>query len=465
MNLRKRSSKNKTTTNSSIQYTINGPWQWVMERVGDESKSSIGYAMEERTHRSDLPSTTLLPPRTTAVATPSRRSRANKKKTRTSTMSLDVISTTTTTTKNGDNKAGEGDGVVLKSSHHGISAALDGLEDKDELVRTLQRCRIDHLGYAPPSQLIRWDITLSECQKMITELPLLQTQDTNTDNSTSFAVLKEPLSSQGKGIHFVSSTQEIYSIMENHRKNSSSDYLDEVIETKGRIPCWVLQAEIYPPMLIRDRKKFHIRLYVLVMETYEDDELLVDLYLYKRQEVRIASQSVDEEDQIRKPHAHITNCAFSTAIKEDGNNNDSKRVLISQVKELVPYIPALEFFCANTFLQLLPDITRRVGYTINDEPEKIQKHALAGIDIMMTESGKFYLLEVNANPGSPPSDDISPQFESHLVSFLTEMINLVVFGSQDKHNSSSNFVRLEDIVARAQNQQQQSSYKNNNGGR
>jgi len=514
MNLRKAFKKKTTKTLPSnvIHYTVIDTWQWVMKRVSKESSIS-GYTMKEIEDRINLPSTTLLQQQEQSSSSTTRRNfcRKKKKKASDSTVTLDVMGITTTNGKNTTNSSknnGQGEELVLKSCHHGISSALDGLEDKDELVRTFQRCRIDHLGYAPPSQLIQWDITLAECQKRITKLPSLQQEelDKNTnddDDEVVVAVLKEPLSSQGKGIHFVTSVQEIFDVMENHRNmKSSDDFLDEVMETKGRIPCWVLQSEIYPAMLIRDRKKFHIRMYILVMETYEDGDLLVHLYLYNRQEVRIAAQPVEDDDnhntgggkERRNPSAHITNGGFTgdnnADNKENNKNNKRKRVLLTEVKELVPYIPALEFFCANTFLQLLPDITRRVGCTVDDQPAQIQKHVLAGVDIMMTESGKPYLLEVNVNPRSPPTpDEVSSQFQSHLVSFLDDMINLVVFGKNDtnqnnnnnsgksknsssknssKNNSSksNNFVRLEDIVdAALLKQQQQHTSNNNNNGR
>ena len=49
---------------------------------------------------------------------------------------------------------------------HGTSEAFDGLEDKDELVRTTQRCRCEQLELTPPSRLITWDATKEECKNV-----------------------------------------------------------------------------------------------------------------------------------------------------------------------------------------------------------------------------------------------------------------------------------------------------------
>ena len=120
---------------------------------------------------------------------------------------------------------------------HGTSAALDGLEDKDELVRTLQRCRCDGLNISPPSVLISWDVTHEECLNVVgKELPKLE----QNKSTNMYAVLKEPMGSQGKGIYFVDDAEQIHKIIDEHRQRALTepDYLDKLIEVKGRIPSW-----------------------------------------------------------------------------------------------------------------------------------------------------------------------------------------------------------------------------------
>jgi hypothetical protein len=126
---------------------------------------------------------------------------------------------------------------LLEYAVHGTSAAFDGMEDKDELVRTLQRCRCDNLNLSPPAVLISWDVTGEECINVVGKnLPLLS----ENKEKKKYAVLKEPMGSQGKGIYFVSSADEIHKIIDDHRVRAlkEPDLLDNLIAVKGRIPSW-----------------------------------------------------------------------------------------------------------------------------------------------------------------------------------------------------------------------------------
>lgn len=127
------------------------------------------------------------------------------------------------------------EGQLISPAFFGCSCALDGLEDKDELVRTFQRCRADHLQFSPPSVLIKWDVQESECHNMLKELPAL------SEVTSKFAVLKEPMGSRGEGIYFVQSVEEMYRIIKEHRDRAlheGDDFLDSVMAHKGRIPSW-----------------------------------------------------------------------------------------------------------------------------------------------------------------------------------------------------------------------------------
>jgi hypothetical protein len=387
---------------SSIEYTARSPWEWVLGKVAAESDVPMNYCKD----RKEMKSALLQP-------TPNAKRRHAKKHKQPCTVRFDLL---------------DADGK-LEEAHHGSSSALDGLEDKDELVRTFQRCRADALGFTPASTLIRWDATLLECQNMVRDWPVLRGNE-----GTTMAVLKEPIGSQGAGIYFVSSVEEIFDIIDKHRNraiNEGSAFLDSIMEQKGRIPSWCLQAEVHPPLLIRSHRKFHIRSYVVVMECPE--ESLVNLYLYNRHEVRIASIPVTDCESPRDRRAHITNGA---------NGNSTARVLLNTLDELAPYQQGLEFWCATMLTHLLPDITRRVVHTASEQPPEIKKHILAGMDIMMTEDYRFHLLEVNVNPAAPPENMTPPDFTRHLVGFMTDLKNLVL------GHGAPNFCIVEDVLQR-----------------
>lgn len=190
-------------------------------------------------------------------------------------------------------------------------------------------------------------------------------------------------------------------------------------------------------MLIRDGRKFHIRSYVVIVERPENDEVL-DLYLYHEHEVRIAGVAVsqaNEEAGTRNPLAHITNGALSPT---------TERSLISQEPELAHLQESLEIFVAETFAKhLFSDISRRV--TSNPPPiTAVREFALAGLDLMVTTEGRWYLLEVNVNPAAPKASMATdPVFATHLQSFWKRLVNLVA--GQSTEGFHDTFAILERV--------------------
>lgn len=218
---------------SSYQYTVKDPWQWVISAIATDD-------MTELEKSTDLPSAKKIaedgaangqpaPPPAPSVplnfrATSTRRRQRQAKERRAgvpATLRLEKINATT-----GD----------IEIAVHGSSAALDSLEDKDELVRTIQRCRCEHLNISPPSVLISWDVSEDECKRVLGDsLPVLP-----ANKDSVYAVLKEPLGSQGEGVFFVKDAAEIHKIVQEHRQRAQKEpgLLDQLIAAKGRIPSW-----------------------------------------------------------------------------------------------------------------------------------------------------------------------------------------------------------------------------------
>lgn len=210
---------------NNVICTVREPWQWAVKEVG---KGIAHFSVVESL--SDLPTRKLemamggrtnpQEDSTGAPSTPSVR-RRRKKLPGPCTLRLEVYNP---------------NGVILDAVH-GSSEAFDGLEDKDELLRTLQRCRCEHLGFSPPSRLLNWDVTKEECFNLVGDsLPTLP----GNGNLESVAVLKEPMGRSGTGVFFVRNPQEIHEIIEAHRKQAVEEegVLDKLIATKGRIPSW-----------------------------------------------------------------------------------------------------------------------------------------------------------------------------------------------------------------------------------
>jgi len=387
-----------------VHYVVRHPWEWVMDDLAKDA------AMNPVDEASNLPSAKQASAQEVSTSSPRRTRRArnnarNKANQGRTSLRMEVV----------DSETGQ---IMLAA--HGTSGCFDGLGDKDELVRTFQRCRCEQVQLSPPAILIQWDVSKEECNNIVgTKLPSL---NKNADPSSTVAVLKEPMGSRGRGIYFVRTADEIHQIIdENHQRASQEpDLLENLIAAKGRIPSWVLQAEVQPALLVRDRRKFHIRSYLVVVER-PDDEVL-DMFIYGRHEVRIAGVSVDEgEGQYRNPVAHITNGALS---------DSTDRVLLSDLPELMDrgVTEKLELFIAETFGKyLLSDISRRIPPP-NAHGQPIREFAVAGMDLMVTEDLRIYLLEVNVNPAAPPQTMCNASYSSHLKGFFKDLVNLVTMG-------------------------------------
>ena len=204
-------------TAKHVTYSVREQWQWIMHDVTVEG-------MTEVVEQSELPSEKQPKAAASAVTPTTRRRRnASQKVKGPAMLKLELVHPET---------------GLLDLALHATSSALDGLEDKDELVRTLQRCRCDHLNISPPSVLISWDVTQEECLNVVGKsLPKLQEK---SKSEQAFAVLKEPMGGQGRGIYFVKSAEEIHKVIDEHRQRALTepDFLDNLIEVKGRIPSW-----------------------------------------------------------------------------------------------------------------------------------------------------------------------------------------------------------------------------------
>jgi len=285
--------------------------------------------------------------------------------------------------------------------------------------------------------LINWDVSEDECKRVLGEsLPVLPE---NTDSV--YAVLKEPMGSRGEGVFFVKDAEEIHKIITEHRQRAQKEpgFLDQLIAAKGRIPSWVLQAEVAPCLLIQDKHKFHLRSYVVVVENLSHPDL-VEVFIYTRHEVRMAMATVNADPSNRDREAHITN---------GSDDESSKRMLLSSLPELAKrgLQGKVETFIAATFgLHILPDMLGRVKASISEEEvgvsNRVRKFSVAGLDMMVCSDDRIYLLEVNVNPSAPPENLVDTEFKNHLTGFMQDLIDLIM------ERPYQNFVLANDILRR-----------------
>ena len=192
----------------------------------------------------------------------------------------------------------------------------------------------------------------------------------------------------------------------------------------------MLQAEVQPCLLIRNRRKFHVRSYVVGVEKWDIDDL-IETYLYKRHEVRIASEPMPDDDDDRNRHkaAHVVNGAKVFEF-------------LHETPELKGLQEKIEVFIAQIFAKhIIQDLSRRVNMSAREDANNhATKFVVAGLDVMVTEDGRLYLLEVNVNPIIPPPGSVEETYESHLVGFMRDLVSLIV------GMPASNFVSSKSIL-------------------
>ena len=472
----------KKDEKSKVYYITRSPWQWVI----DESLEKLSYLFTSThnvTNPKQLPSVKTL----TETSKQSFFTHLLPPSSQPFTMRLDLLSMNEEISKE-----------TIITAIHGTSTVLKNLEDKDVLCRTLIKWNCEHL--CPPTILLPWDVCDEQkwkvfCGQIQTCLPHVFNSTYDHNSSSRYndfkqmpapcAVLKTPLGSRGEGIYFVNTLQEIYDKAEKNKQNALAEkgFLKWIQKSKGRIPSWVLQAEIYPPFLIREkRKKFHLRSYVLIMEDmydgYDNCNISIDesytkkerdskksslnyqCSIYKHHEVRIASESfissTTSSNDNRTSFAHCRQAYITNGAGSD----KTERCLLPQVPELVSLNvnDKLDSFMAEMFgVHLLPEIQNQIrkkkqqikskinninttdifhknqyqnnknqSYDMKSlSPHYFVEFTIAGVDIMMNSKGQLYLLEMNVNPAAPPKSALEKNdngFHQHLVSFLSNLI-------------------------------------------
>lgn len=169
-------------------------------------------------------------------------------------------------------------------------------------------------------------------------------------------------------------------------------------------------------MLVHERKKFHIRSYVVGVELWDLDDFM-DTFIYRRHEIRIARESVsgDSDDKSRDLAAHVTNGALEIE-------------LLHEMPELEGLQDQLELFIANIFAKhLIRDLSRRVAMSAQDGASSpAKKFVVAGLDIMVTSGRRLFLLEANVNPIIRPPDALKPEYRDHLIGYMSDLVDLLV---------------------------------------
>lgn len=155
---------------SHIFITVREPWNWVMEDVCTRNSGGLSIITRVDT-KEDLPSGKLASVATLAAASHPNTSRTGRRRNqKNNTATIDKNCTLRVEIISNANTHQDKSRPWTLKAFHCTSQAFDGVDDKDELARTLRRCRCEDLEISPPSQLINWDVTKVRDAKWINHL-------------------------------------------------------------------------------------------------------------------------------------------------------------------------------------------------------------------------------------------------------------------------------------------------------
>lgn len=144
---------------SHIFISVREPWKWVLEDICTRNNGGMSIITRVDSAQ-DLPSGKLASVATLAAASHPNNSRTSRRRNQKNniattdancTLRVEIISNT--------NMHNDNSRPWILRAFHCTSQAFDGLDDKDELARTLKRCRCEDMEISPSSQLINWDVT------------------------------------------------------------------------------------------------------------------------------------------------------------------------------------------------------------------------------------------------------------------------------------------------------------------
>jgi len=145
-----------------IFLNVREEWKWVMEDICARNSGDLSTITRVDETR-DLPSGKLASVATHAAASHPNNNRSSRRRNQKNTAMTDANCTLRVEIISNTRTHSDNFRPWTLQVFHCTSQAFDGLDDKDELARTLKRCRCEDLDISPPSQLINWDVTKVNC--------------------------------------------------------------------------------------------------------------------------------------------------------------------------------------------------------------------------------------------------------------------------------------------------------------
>eukprot|EP00943_MAST-04B_sp_MAST-4B-sp1_P006991 g6991.t1 len=150
--------------------------------------------------------------------------------------------------------------------------------------------------------------------------------------------------------------------------------------------------------------------------------------------------TVEGSENIRIRSQHITNGSSSAG--------ETKRILLDNVKEIKHLRNKLEKFVSELFgKELMEEFNFRTRNKGDEATSHIERFVVCGLDVMVDTNEKFYVLEVNRNPGAPPLSSLNEKgdsgegnsFKLHLIQFAKDLYKQL---SLEIPETSDGFVKI-----------------------
>jgi hypothetical protein len=323
------------------------------------------------------------------------------------------------------------------------SQAFSFLDAKDSLYRHLLDVHKAHL--MPGTIMIPWDtFDRSQLLELISAHAQIhgQGQRSVDENQLPFrkCLLKAALGAGGFGLYFVDSIDDIIAVIRAHAKRASKyeGFLEELASSNaGSIPNWSLQRYIYTIESKANSCKTQVRAYVVKRGS--------KLYAYRQYEVRMpywTTTSDDDSDGYKLKNVaeeELVGDGKAVPYNHHRNKEETNRMLLEEVEELVDAASAIHKVVIEAFLGLQTSITSQNEESATEIDEE-QHLAIAAIDLVVERCSsdddeedacssrgyRAYILELNSNPAiAGEKKRMSDRYREHLQRFVT---SLMVFG-------------------------------------
>ena len=296
------------------------------------------------------------------------------------------------------------------------SPLFEEIDAKDQLYAIFNEYR----SAMPPTLLLPWDLS---------DESLIEWNDYP-------ALLKAPLGSGGNSLYFVNSPKDVISIVKSHAHQAASipQFLDSLRMQYHRIPSWSLQKVVNSIRFHQQKCQF--RVYLIALKD--------QIFAYHQVEVRLPLW----DDQPSDSNASVAlvfdqkMCQNSTALpyNHKRNKTETKRFVLEELRDLPTdviqqNIKQLMKDAFSILAQYFQHLYRKYESESSSHTStlNLRQLAIAGVDIMVDEDCRPYIVELNNNPAMPASSkQMSFAYRSHLIRFVKDIILFGIDG--DEHD-------------------------------